>query len=133
MATIELNLEDLRQHVGKKSVSTDVVNPGPANLLRLALGRAEPEFKTGDPLPPAWLSLSFLPHYAPDELRRDGTPHDAGVVPPIPLPRRMFAGERVEFVAQIVEGVFFAVPIHSACDKVLRCPSGEPNAPGQKS
>ena len=97
MATIELNLEDLRQHVGKKSVSTDVVNPGPANLLRLALGRAEPEFKTGDPLPPAWLSLFFLPHYAPDELRRDGTPHDAGVVPPIPLPRRMFAGERVDF------------------------------------
>ena len=57
MATIELNLADLRQHVGKKSVSTDVVNPGPANLLRVALGRAEPEFKTGDPLPPAWISL----------------------------------------------------------------------------
>ena len=30
------------------------------------------------------------------------------------------------------EGVYFAIPIHSACDKVLRCPSGEPNAPGQK-
>jgi len=30
------------------------------------------------------------------------------------------------------EGVYFAVPIRSACDKVLRCPSGEPNAPGQK-
>ena len=29
------------------------------------------------------------------------------------------------------EGVFFSVPIRSACDRVLRCPSGTPNAPGQ--
>jgi S1-C subfamily serine protease len=31
------------------------------------------------------------------------------------------------------DAVFFSVPIRSACDRVLRCPSGEPNAPGQKS
>jgi S1-C subfamily serine protease len=31
------------------------------------------------------------------------------------------------------DGVFFSVPIHTACDRVLRCPSGTPNAPGQKS
>ena len=31
------------------------------------------------------------------------------------------------------DGVFFSVPIRSACDRVLRCPSGEPNAPGSKS
>ncbi|MCU1450314.1 MAG: serine protease [Acidimicrobiales bacterium] len=31
------------------------------------------------------------------------------------------------------DGVFFSVPIRSACDRVLRCPSGTPNAPGQKS
>ena len=29
------------------------------------------------------------------------------------------------------DGVFFSVPIRSACDRVLRCPSGTPNAPGQ--
>jgi 3-methylfumaryl-CoA hydratase len=28
-------------------------------------------------------------------LREDGSPRDTGVVPPMPLPRRMFAGERV--------------------------------------
>ncbi|MBV8561010.1 MAG: trypsin-like peptidase domain-containing protein [Acidimicrobiia bacterium] len=30
------------------------------------------------------------------------------------------------------DGVFFSVPIHAACDQVLRCPSGTPNAPGQQ-
>lgn len=30
------------------------------------------------------------------------------------------------------DGVFFSVPIRSACDQVLRCPSGTPNAPGQQ-
>jgi len=30
------------------------------------------------------------------------------------------------------DGVFFSVPIRSACDRVLRCPSGEPSAPGQQ-
>ena len=30
------------------------------------------------------------------------------------------------------DGVFFSVPIRSACDRVLRCPSGTPNAPGQQ-
>ncbi len=31
------------------------------------------------------------------------------------------------------DGVFFSVPIRAACDQVLRCPSGTPNAPGQQS
>ena len=31
------------------------------------------------------------------------------------------------------DGVFFSVPIKSACDRVLRCPSGTPNAPGGKN
>jgi 3-methylfumaryl-CoA hydratase len=92
-----LDLDDLKKHVGRTQTATDVLHPGPANLLRLALGRPERELKEGDPLPPAWLALYFLPRYGPDELRPDGSPRDAGVVPPMPMPRRMFAGERVRF------------------------------------
>ena len=92
-----LDLDDLKKHVGRTQSATDVLHPGPANLLRLALGRPERELKEGDPLPPAWLALYFLPRYGPDELRPDGSPRDAGVVPPMPMPRRMFAGERVRF------------------------------------
>jgi 3-methylfumaryl-CoA hydratase len=97
MTTPALDLDSLKKHIGRTQTATDVLHPGPANLLRLALGRPEPELKAGDPLPPAWLSLYFLPQYGPAELRPDGSPRDAGVVPPMPIPRRMFAGERVRF------------------------------------
>ena len=95
--TTAFNLDELKTHIGRKQTASDVLQPGPANLLRLALGRPEPELRAGDALPPAWLALYFLPRYRPDELRPDGSPRDAGVVPPMPFPRRMFAGERVRF------------------------------------
>ena len=97
MTTTALSVDDLRSHVGRRLTSSDVLHPGPANLLRLAFARPEPELKPGDPLPPAWLALYFLPRFGPDELRPDGSPRDAGVVPAMPLPRRMFAGESVHF------------------------------------
>lgn len=97
MSIAELSPESLRQHIGRRAASTDVVTPGPANLLRLAFGRPEPELRKGDPLPPGWLCLYFLPQFPPDGLRPDGSPRDAGVVPALPLPRRMFAGERLRW------------------------------------
>src|SRR5262245_66602255 len=93
--TTTIDLADLRSHIGRTQTATDVILPGPANLLRLALGRAEPEYRDGDALPPAWLALYFLPRVAADALRPDGSPKDTGVVPPLAMPRRMFAGERV--------------------------------------
>jgi 3-methylfumaryl-CoA hydratase len=88
-------LDALTSHVGRTQAATDVLSAQPANLLRLTLARPEPELHDGDPLPPSWLSLYFLPRFTPAELRPDGSPRDTGVVPPMPLPRRMFAGERV--------------------------------------
>jgi len=97
MATGELDLDTLKQHVGRRQVATDVVTATPANLLRLALARPEPEFHDGDALPPGWTLLYFLPRFRPDELRADGAPASTGVVPAMPLPRRMFAGQTLRF------------------------------------
>ncbi len=97
MATAALDLDALKTHVGRTQTATDVLLPGPANQLRLTFGRAEREFQAGDPLPPGWLALYFLPRFATADLRPDGSPRDTGVIPPMPLPRRMFAGERVRF------------------------------------
>ena len=97
MAIAQLNLENLKQHIGRRLIATDVATAAPANLLRHTFGRAEPEFQSGDPLPPGWHGLYFLPRFGPSELRPDGSPLESGVVPPMPLPRRMFAGERVRF------------------------------------
>ena len=95
MTTVDLDA--LKSHIGRRQEATDVLHPGPANLLRLSLARPEPELKEGDPLPPAWLALYFLPRFAPSQLRPDGAPGDTGVIPAMPLPRRMFAGERQRF------------------------------------
>ena len=104
MATATLDLEALKQHVGRTQTGADVLHAAPANLLRLALGRPEPELRDGDTLPPAWLALYFLPRFATAELRPDGSPRDTGVIPPMPMPRRMFAGERVRFHRPLVIG-----------------------------
>ena len=95
MATATLDLDALKQHIGRTQTAVDVLHPGPANQLRLSLNRGEPELRDGDPLPPSWLALYFLPRFATAELRPDGSPRDTGVIPPMALPRRMFAGERV--------------------------------------
>ena len=97
MATVELSQEHLEQFIGRRQVSTDVVTAGPANQLRLTFVRDEGELRPGDPLPPGWHILYFLPQFSSDQLRPDGSPAESGVVPPLPLPRRMFAGERLRF------------------------------------
>src|SRR5512144_736298 len=97
MATSALDIDELRRHIGRRQISSDTAAAGPANLLRLAFGRSEPELTTGDAVPPGWHILYFLPSFAPGALRHDGSPRDAGVVPAMPLPRRMFAGERLRF------------------------------------
>lgn len=97
MANTALSLDGLKTHIGRRQDSTDVVTAAPANLLRLTFGRSEGELVEGDPLPPGWHILYGLPRFGPGELREDGSPGDTGVVPPMPLPRRMFAGERFRF------------------------------------
>src|SRR5262249_50772649 len=104
MATAALDLEAHKHHIGRKQMTDDVLHAGPANLLRLSLGRPEADLRDGDALPPAWLALYFLPRFATTELRPDGSPRDTGVIPPMPLPRRMFAGERVRFHRPLVIG-----------------------------
>src|SRR5262249_9475216 len=104
MATATLDLDALKQQIGRMQTAEDVLHAGPANLLRLSLGRSEGELRDRDPLPPAWLAVYFLPRFATAELRPDGSPRDTGVIPPMPMPRRMFAGERVRFHRPLLIG-----------------------------
>ena len=96
-ATATLNLDELKRHLGARHVATDVITAAPANLLRLAFDRPDPELQDGDALPPGWHVLYFLPRFTPRDLRPDGAPAGSGVVPDMPLPRRMFAGQTFRF------------------------------------
>jgi 3-methylfumaryl-CoA hydratase len=49
-------------------------------------------------LPALWHWFYFLPRAAQSALDEDGHPRRGGFLPPIPFPRRMFAGSRLRFV-----------------------------------
>ncbi len=51
----------------------------------------------GAPLPPLWHWFYFLPRAPQALLDEDGHPRRGGFLPPIPYPRRMFAGSRLRF------------------------------------
>src|SRR5439155_1407584 len=92
-----LDLDDLRTHIARTQTTTDLIHAGPARFLRRALARPHPEFREGDLLPPASLALYFLPSVESHARRPHGSPQDTGGVPPMAMPRRMFAGERVRY------------------------------------
>src|SRR5260370_27231849 len=58
----------------------------------------------GDALPPLWHWLYFLPAYRQSEVGRDGHARRGGFLPPVPLPRRMWAGSRIEWQRPLAIG-----------------------------
>lgn len=75
-----------------------------AESYRATFAPADAPLRDGDVLPPAWEGLYF-PFNAPlADLRPDGTPARDGVLPEIALPRRMYAGETTEFLAELALG-----------------------------
>lgn len=73
----------------------DSVTATAAAALHGLLDGAGPPPAVGDPLPPLWHWLAFLPQAPQRGLGADGHPRQGGFLPPTPLPRRMFAGGRV--------------------------------------
>jgi len=55
-------------------------------------------------VPPLWHWLYFLPARPQSEIGPDGHPHRGGFLPPVPLPRRMWAGGGLEFIAPLHVG-----------------------------
>jgi 3-methylfumaryl-CoA hydratase len=55
----------------------------------------------GDPLPAGWHWLFFNPAAPRSQLGPDGHPKRGGFLPPIELPRRMWAGSRIRYLADV--------------------------------
>jgi len=75
----------------------DVVGPLPVAALRATLDHPVEPVPPGTPLPPLWHWLYFLPLHRQSELGPDGHAERGGFLPPVPLPRRMWAGGRFDF------------------------------------
>src|SRR3989338_6911143 len=92
-----IEFDNLRQWVGRKESRADTITAWPVAALSATLDRNDPEPKPGDVLPPGWHWLYFLDVKSASELGPDGHPKRGGFLPPVPLPRRMWAGGRLEF------------------------------------
>ena len=83
---------DYRAWIGQRRTSEDFIAPFPPKALIATFDTGDPEPKTGDALPPLWHWLYFLDTAPWSKLGRDGMPSGGGVQPPVPLPRRLWAG-----------------------------------------
>jgi 3-methylfumaryl-CoA hydratase len=92
-----MDIVHLREWIGRTERAEDDVTAAPAALLAATLDREDSEPLSGDPLPPLWHWLYFLPRHRQSELALDGHAKRGGFLPPVPLPRRMWAGGRFEF------------------------------------
>jgi 3-methylfumaryl-CoA hydratase len=94
-ATMDTSGNDYADWIGRTEVAHDVARATPAQALAATLDRPAPA--SGDPLPPLWHLLYFLPLAAGAEIGSDGHPRRGGFLPPVTLPRRMWAGSRFTF------------------------------------
>nr|WP_298099229.1 MaoC family dehydratase N-terminal domain-containing protein [uncultured Shinella sp.] len=95
--------ENVQNWIGRTVEVRDEIDPQPSNFMLATLGR-DGEFKPGDELPPLWHLLYFLEAKSAKVLGRDGHPEKGGFLPPVSLPRRMWAGGRFRFYKPIVIG-----------------------------
>ncbi|WP_018178831.1 FAS1-like dehydratase domain-containing protein [Jongsikchunia kroppenstedtii] len=84
--------------------TVETIDPGPIATLASLFddGLAAPS--VGDPLPPLWHWVALSRWAASSELGPDGHPARGAFMPPIDLPRRMFAGGTVQFGAPLIVG-----------------------------
>ncbi|MBU9135350.1 MaoC family dehydratase N-terminal domain-containing protein [Burkholderia multivorans] len=83
--------------IGRRENSVDRITPAPIRLLRATLDDAEPS-ALPDALPPLWHWLYFLPGERQSNIGTDGHARRGGFLPPVALPRRMWAGGRLQFL-----------------------------------
>ncbi len=95
--------EDFSAWVGKVEEAVDALEPARSNALRAALGDPAP-LAAGDDLPLLHHWLYFWNVQPPQGLGTDGHPAKGGFLPPVPLPRRMWAGGRLKFLAPLKLG-----------------------------
>lgn len=95
---MKVQMTELEKWIGQCMTAVDRITPVPVLAMAATLDREEADAGDGDVLPPLWHWLYFLPLHRHSEIGQDGHPRRGGFLPPVPLPRRMWAGSRLQFV-----------------------------------
>jgi 3-methylfumaryl-CoA hydratase len=97
-------MSNLTEWVGRSETVHDRINPTPVMALHATLDHPTLAVATGTPLPPLWHWLYFLPLHRQSEIGADGHAKRGGFLPPVPLPRRMWAGSQFEWHGPLMVG-----------------------------
>lgn len=92
---------DLARWIGRTERVDDTVTATPFAALSATLDRAVDRPPAGTFLPPLWHWLYFLPLYRQSGVGPDGHAKRGDFLPPVPLPRRMWAGSQLQFHAPL--------------------------------
>ena len=111
-----MDIDRLRGWIGGTEMLDDVAAAAPLAGLAALLDHETPPWPK-DEVPPLGHWLYFLPRARQSEIDVDGHPRRGGFLPPIDLPRRMFAGAVITFHAPIAIGAKMRTRLdHSRCD-----------------
>ena len=95
---------EYQQWLGKTEHAEDTIASQPAAALAATLDKLEFDARIGQPLPLAWHWIYFHSLAPASGLGVEGHQRLGGFLPPIPLPRRMWAGSRLKFHHPILIG-----------------------------
>ena len=93
-----------QEWIGRQESIDDLVTATPIAALSATLNWPAERPASGVPVPPLWHWLHFLPISPLKEAGPDGHPTRGGFLPPVPLPRRMWAGSRFVFLMPLLIG-----------------------------
>jgi len=99
-----MDIDHLKTWIGRTETVHDSITKVPVQALSATLDRDDPHPVDGDVLPLLWHWLYFLPIARASQLGPDGHPRRGGFLPPVPAPRRMWAGGRYAFVRDLHVG-----------------------------
>ena len=102
--TLDEQQDPLHSWIGRSETVEDTVTRTPVVALTATLDHPPVPVDAGTDLPPLWHWLYFLPMHRQSEIGADGHARRGGFLPPVPLPRRMWAGSQFEFRAPIRVG-----------------------------
>ena len=97
MTGLDDALARARGWIGRSETATGPITAAPADILAATLDRDDPPLREGDPIPPGWHWYYFPEVVKLGETGPDGHRAKGGFMPPVPLPRRMWAGVRMRF------------------------------------
>jgi 3-methylfumaryl-CoA hydratase len=89
--------------IGRTEILADLITPSSVAALGATLDYETPPAQ-GASLPPLWHWILFRPLVQQSRIGADGHPVKGGFLPDLGLPRRMWAGGRLRFVAPLTVG-----------------------------